>query len=128
MMREMMAQMDALPLWVRLWTGWMMAVFFFAAAFVRHDAAARVVLGAFLLTMVVGMGLFAAARDVRVIAAAHLIVWTPLLAYLYKARSKDPSFALRSLKGAWLASLMLTMSVSLALDLRELALLFHAEY
>ena len=119
---EMMTQMAGLPPAVRLWTAWMMAVFFFAAFFVRRDAAARLVLGSFLLTMALAMMFFRATRTVRMIAAAHLLVWTPLLAYLIKTRLACSSFKARSPMGAWLIALTATIAVSLVFDAREVAI------
>lgn len=117
----MMTQMNALPLAVRLWTGWMMCVFFFAAFFVRRDAGARVVLGSFFLTMAAAMLFFRATGTVKMIAAAHLLVWTPLLIYLIKTRLGS-SFKARSPLGAWLILLTATIAISLVLDAREVVL------
>lgn len=121
-MDEMMTQMTALPPAVRLWTGWMMAVFFFAAFFVRRDASARLVLGSFILTMAAAMLFFRATGTVKMIAAAHLLVWTPLLVYLIKSRLTGSSFKARSPMGAWLILLTATIAVSLAFDAREVAI------
>lgn len=121
-MNEMMTQMTALPPGVRLWTAWMMAVFFFAAFFVRRDAAARVALGSFFLTMAAAMVFFRATGTVKMIAAAHLLVWTPLLVYLIKTRLTCSSFKARSPMGAWLILLTATIAVSLVFDAREVVL------
>lgn len=118
----MMTQMAALPSAVRLWTGWMMAVFLFAAFFVRRDVAARVVLVSFFLTMAAAMVFFRATGTVKMIAAAHLLVWTPLLTYLIKTRLGCSSFKARSPVGAWLILLTATIAVSLVFDAREVVI------
>lgn len=122
MMRDLMTQMNALPLWVRLWTGWMMAVFFSSAFFCRREEAARVTLGAFLLTMGVAMALFQATGTVKMIAAAHLLVWTPLLGYLAKLRQSRPSHGAGRPLAIWLALLIGTIGISLMFDAREVVL------
>ncbi len=121
-MIEMMTQMNALPPGVRLWTAWMMAVFFFAAFFVRRDEDARLVLGSFILTMAAALLFFWATGTVKMIAAAHLLVWTPLLVYLIKTRLTCSSFKARSPIGTWLILLTATITVSLVFDAREVAL------
>ena len=122
MMLEMMSQMAALPFWVRLWMGWMMALFLFAAIFARRDADARAILAAFILSMALGMGFFAVTRSVRMIAAGHLLVWTPLLVHLHKTRFNGGEQGPRGLRKAWLRALRLTVLTSLLFDLREVAL------
>lgn len=122
MTRDLMTQMNALPLWVRLWTAWMMAVFFSSAFFFRREAEARVTLGAFLLTMGVAMALFQATGTVKMIAAAHLLVWTPLLVYLVRARLNRASAGAGSPLAAWLGLLIGTIGISLMFDVREVVL------
>lgn len=124
MIKGLMTQMDALPFAVRLWTGWMMVAFLSAALFVRRDAAARAVLGAFLLTMAVAMALFHATGTVRAIAVAHLLVWIPLLVHLARTRLSSPAFDARSPAGAWLVLVTATAAVSLVFDAREVVLYF----
>lgn len=121
-MNEMMTQMIALPPGVRLWTAWMMAVFFFAAIFVRRDEDARLVLGSFILTMAVAMLFFWTTGTVKMIAAAHLLVWTPLLVYLLKTRLGSTSFKAQSPAGTWLIVLTVTITISLVFDAREAAI------
>lgn len=121
-MIEMMTQMNALPPGVRLWTAWMMAVFFFAAFFVRRDEEARLVLGSFILTMAAALLFFWTTGTVKMIAAAHLLIWTPLLVYLLKTRLGSSSFKAKSPVGAWLLVLTATITVSLVFDAREVAI------
>ena len=121
-MSQMNAQMEVLPQWVQYWMNWMMLIFAASLIFVWKKKAARFALLAFLLTMPVGMVVFFLSGTVHLLGISHLILWAPLLYYLFKVETQRECFAFKSFYGVWVALLMLTIAISLIFDLRDLIL------
>ena len=54
---------------------------------------------------------------------AHLILWAPLLFALVKYEIKQDDFKFASIYGVWLSLVMITISVSLVFDIRDIAMI-----
>ena len=122
MMNEMNAQMAELSQAVQIWVNWLMIVFLLSVFFLKKHRAARYVLGAFVGTMLLAMGIFALWHNIHLFALAHLIVWSPLLVYLWRREFKSPEFNIVTPYGVWMTVLAVTMVVSLVFDVRDVYL------
>lgn len=109
---------------VQIWTNWMMLVFMASVFFLRHHREARLALAAFVGTMVFAMCTFLVWRNVHLFALAHIVFWSPLLTYMVRCRLNDQHSDLEKSKAflVWSFALMVTMSVSLVFDVRDVYL------
>jgi len=122
LMAEINSQMQSLPGWVQIWVNWMMAVFLASIAFIWHHRAARLIFFAFILTMPMAMLIFYFCHNVHLFALAHLTVWTPLLVYFYKSHFVNRNLLAGRIFNLWLTLLILTIIISLILDVRDVVL------
>ena len=122
LMDAMMTQMETVPKAVQYWMNWMLIIFFASLAFVYKYKAARYVLGAFLLTIPIGFLLFHLTGNIHLLGIAHVFVWAPLLAFLYKSEFKSGAVNLKSVYGIWLQLLSATIVISLLFDIRDIVL------
>ena len=109
---------------VQYWMNWMLLVFISSLFFVWRYKPARVVLAAFILTMPIGFAIWSMTKNVHLLGIAHLLIWLPLLVYLYNKVIKTKEFEFKSLYGVWLSLLSITILVSLVFDVRDLFLIF----
>ena len=123
LMNQLNEQMLVLPQWVQYWMNWMMFIFLVSVVFVWKFNAARYVFAAFILTMPVGLLVFYFTHNAHLLGITHLILWAPLLFGLLKYEIKRDDFSFASLYGIWLGLLMLTISISLVFDLRDIAMI-----
>jgi len=114
---EVQIYVDALPLWVNLWRGWMFLVFTSAFVFMVPRVEARWVA----LTMVVSLfaynvvAMFSGAG--RLPSVAFLGLWSPLAIYLYKRRDRPArSGRFERVYSVWLRLALGTLIVSLTFD------------
>lgn len=115
------AYVQALPDWVFSWMTWMRFVFFSSIWFAWKHNDARLTLAtgflslqaAILVAYFVGWGLLW--------GITHLVLWTPLLLYVYINREPFSSGNAHSL---WQRVLIGTIIVSLIFDIRDLILYF----
>ena len=122
-MEELDAAMKAgTSLAVQYWMNWMLLIFASSLFFVWKDKPARVVLAAFILTMPIGFAIWSMTKNVHLLGIAHLLIWLPLLVYLYIKVIKTQEFELKSLYGVWLILLSSTILVSLVFDVRDVFL------
>ena len=119
---EVQAQMDQLPTWVQLWVNWMMLIFICSVFFVRKHRAARIVFMAFILTMPIAIAIFQMTKSVHLFGIAHLIVWLPLLIYLVRNQIQNSSFGVKSAFDIWFVLLLVTITVSLPFDVRDIVM------
>ena len=122
MMNDINAQMAELPGAVQSWVNWLMIVFVLSVFFLKNHRPARVVLAAFLLTMPLAMGIFAIWQNIHLFALAHLIVWIPLLTYLYRSELSQSDFKPGTPYGVWMILLVTTMVISLLFDVGDVYL------
>lgn len=122
LMTEMNGQTEALPQWVQLWMNWMTIVFLAAVLYVKNHVPARWVLVTYLVTFVAAIGVFYGTRNIHLFSLVHLLLWVPLLIYLYKSEWRLGNVSLKSPYGVWLLLLCATMVVSLVFDVRDAAL------
>ncbi|MBV1885595.1 MAG: hypothetical protein KUG61_00835 [Parvibaculaceae bacterium] len=104
------------------WVFWLMAINTASILFIIHRVEARWTLAAWLLNgMLIMPYLYDQFGFVRLLGLAHIVVWTPLLLYLYRRRE---TFKLPSLTGIYFWLLMATNAVSLGFDYVDLARYF----
>ncbi len=106
-----------LPQWVRMWMGWMEFTFLSSLWFLLARVEARWVLATAVATVFGSLlvGYLFGWSDLW--GAVHLVLWTPLVAWLWRRR---PSLAGRSGFAVWVHLLMATIITSLAFDIVDL--------
>lgn len=105
------------PKWVYYWVNFMGLVFMLSIpfSFVRKEA--RWVFLTILITVPTMMLFYKYFGYERILGLAHMIVWPPVLIYLWRRR---PEWKVReTLSGKWIALLVATMFVSLAFDITD---------
>ncbi len=108
---------DALPLWVNVWRGWMFLIFGLAVLFVVWRAEARwlavtMIVSVFaynLVSMFSGVGRFP--------SIAFLVFWSPLAVYCYRRRGRlARASRFDRIYFAWLTLALVTLVISLGFD------------
>jgi len=118
---------------VKMWINWMGIIFLSSLFFVWKRKPARYVLLAMLLTLPLGFAVWKVTNSIHLIGIAHLILWLPLVIYLYKTefsgealniaikeRLKRPYFI-------WVCLLFITICISLVFDVRDIALVLMGQ-
>ena len=123
LMNEVNAQTALLPQWVQYWMNWMGIVFIASIVFVWKHKPARIVLLSLFAPMAIGMGIFALSNSVHLMGVGHIVVWLPLLYYLYQCELSTDGFNIKSLYGVWMVLLIATMVISLFFDFRDVVLI-----
>jgi len=111
--------LQAGPAWVYYWVLFMGVMFMLSVpfSFVRKEA--RWVLLVLLITLPFGSFLFTTFGYERILGLSHLIIWTPLLVYLWRRRK---SWRVReTLSGKWLFGICAVIAISLAFDVVDVA-------
>jgi len=111
-MVKLMIGMWRLPLAVRIWLGWLMAVNMVAPLVFLDHAEARVVLATALCNVVVMAVLTAKAGFTRILGLGH-VLWIPLLGYVWLRLGHHPAGDPVAL---WLRLLLVFNAISLCLD------------
>ena len=106
------------PTWVIVWVGVMLAVMAAAIPFALKDWRARFAILAMLGNMILMNALFARFGYTRILGLAHVIFWTPLLAYLWKTRNAHPT---RIWTGRWVKLAIAVIFISLLFDYSDVA-------
>lgn len=96
------------------WIGLLMLVNLVGPWFFLETTEARVVLAAFLLAVVIQMGLFASRGFVRLLGIGHAIPWLPMLLWL---GGRLDQIGTATAFGKWLLAVVLLDGLSLAIDL-----------
>ncbi len=104
---------------VKIWMDWMLAIFVLSIVFVWNHKTARVIFGAFLLTLPLAMYIFNITRSVPLLGLAHIIVWVPLAIYLIKDEVMRHAFELKTPYGIYVVFLFATIIISLLFDIRD---------
>ncbi|MEM7359913.1 MAG: hypothetical protein AAF431_12505 [Pseudomonadota bacterium] len=105
------------PQWVYWWTrvidtsNWLLVPFAF------YDRRALWALFAWVVNIIIILSLYNIFGYVRILGLSHIIAWTPLLIYLWKARKP---FALENWTGRYLYWFMVVIAISLAFDYVDL--------
>lgn len=105
------------PIWLQAWIFWLVVVNTAAILFIRR-VPARWVIAAWLVNIPLMSWLYAEFGYQRILGLSHVLVWTPLLAYLYHIRDQ---WDMSTLTGKWLAVLFATNLISLAIDYVDVA-------
>lgn len=99
--------------WLVIWVFWLIILNTASILFVWRHVEARWVLLAFLVNGPIMNYLFGTYGFVRLLGLSHVIVWTPLLVYLWMRRER---FDRRTFFGGWVLVLMITDGISLVVD------------
>ena len=109
---------------VQYWMNWMLLVFAASLFFVRKHKPARIVVTVFISTMPIGFAIWLMTKNVHLLGIAHLILWLPLLVYIYLQVIKSNEFEVKSSYGVWVILLAITIFISLVFDIRDVFLVF----
>jgi hypothetical protein len=105
--------MMASPTWLLIWLGIMGLTVLLAIPFAIKDWRARWAIIAMIGNVIVMSALFEKFGFTRILGLAHIIFWTPLLAYLWKNRKTYPE---RIWTNRWVRLAMIVILTSLLFD------------
>jgi len=111
-MRTFLTGMWRLPVAVRIWLGWLMAVNMIAPLCLLGEVEAQVVLATFFASFSVMLVLTAHAGFTRILGLGH-VLWVPLLVFLWSRLVHHPA---TDTVGLWLRVVVASDTVSLALN------------
>ena len=115
-----MAEVEKQPQWVQIWLNILGPVNFAAIFFVFKSRLAWIVLGAIILSFFGIMFLYSQYGYVRLLGLPHIIFWTPMLLYFWKAvPALEPSLVKK-----YLYLVMGTNFISLLFDYVDVARYF----
>lgn len=103
------------------WVYWMIALNTAAILFVIHRVEARWVLAAWIANLFLMGFLYETYGYTRILGLSHVVLWTPLLVYLWRRRSHFDS---ASWGGRYLWLVSVTILVSLVFDYVDLVRYF----
>jgi len=106
------------PLWLHIWIGILTLTIFLAIPFAIKDWRARFVLLSIGLVILLMNFLFSRYGFTRILGLAHIIVWTPLWAYLWKTRKAHPE---RVWTGRYVMLALIVIGISLLFDYADVA-------
>ena len=123
-MEAINAQNELLPMWVQVWMNWMIIIFMISVFFVRRHKEARFALAAMILTVPTVLGLFALFGKVHLFGIAHFLLWLPLAVFIVNQWRSPENVKYRTLSPytVWVSLLMVTISVSILFDVRDVFL------
>ncbi len=108
---------------VMIWLNWMMIIFLSSIFFVWKHKKAWVILAAFLLTLPLALYIFGRTQSVHLIGLAHIVLWIPLVIFLYSSELKSKPLQLKTPYGIYLVLLLATITISLFFDIRDAILI-----
>ena len=118
--RNFISDVLAQPVVVQLWVVWMLAAIFVVPGLLLRCESSRregkVILASSVVLAVLMLLWHSQVGYTRILALPHILIWTPLLAYLYARRTNlaSPSHV------RWLTrAFVLTIVVSLAFDITD---------
>ncbi len=118
----------AQPVAVQLWVVWMIAALFVVPGLLlRYESSrseGKVILASSIVLAVLMLLWYSQVGYTRILALPHILIWTPLLVYLYSRRNNlaSPSHV------RWMTTtLVLTIVVSLAFDCTDVIRYFLGE-
>ena len=103
----------ASPPWLLVWLNILGIVNFGAIIFAIKDWRARMVLIAMIINLIFMSALFAKFGYTRILGLSHIIMWTPLLIYLWKNRKAHPE---RVWTGRYILAVLVINGISLVVD------------
>ncbi len=108
------------PAWLQIWVAWLIVANSAAVLFLREKPA-RWVLAAWLANLVVMTALAELSGFNRLLGLSHVLVWTPLLIYLYRLGRRGDGFSGASRYERWIRTLFVTDLLSLVVDYLDVA-------
>lgn len=109
-----------LPVWLQIWVGWLIVVNSAAVLFLSRRPA-RWVLAAWLVNIGLMTALAQANGFNKLLGLSHVVVWTPLLIYLYRRRRREVLSSGSSSYERWIRVLFATNLLSLIIDYVDVA-------
>ncbi|NNF57260.1 MAG: hypothetical protein HKN04_03380 [Rhodothermaceae bacterium] len=113
---DMVSQALDLPPYVLGWLAWLVAVTVIAPIFFIRHREARVVLYWQAANAAFGLALWSVVGLVRLLSLSHVLFWTPAVIYLSQHRPERR----QTLFDTWVYLALISMGISLALDVVEL--------
>ena len=107
----------SMPLGWQAWVFWMMMVNTASLFFLKHKEA-RFCLAVWIPNAITMTLLAEQIGYVRLLGISHIVWWTPLIIYLFLRRKQ---FDLKTVAGKWVVVMLITNSVSLAIDYVDVA-------
>lgn len=101
------------PLWLQIWLIVLVGINLAALLFVLKDWRPRIIVLAFVLVALIMGPMFAKFGYTRILGLVHVIVWTPLMAYLWKTRKTYPAHIWTN---RYVYVFMLIVGISLVVD------------
>lgn len=117
LMNAFQAEINNSPLWVQYWLNFLGPVVLLSLpfSFVRKEA--RWVLLSMIVILPLMMWAYQYWGFEKILGIVHVVVWTPLMVYLWKRR---PYWRVReTFSGKWLALVFCTIAISLAFDVTD---------
>jgi len=108
----------ATPIWVMAWMAIMGLVMTAAVPFAVKDWRARITILAMIGNLIFMGALLSRFGYTRILGLAHVVFWTPLLAYLWKTRKAYPE---RIWTGRWVKAAIAIIFISLLFDYSDIA-------
>ena len=118
---DMMADIAREGMLIQGWVYWMIVLNSAAILFVFHRVEARWILGAWIANLFLMGFLYDTYGYTRILGLSHIILWTPLLFYLWRRRS---AFDASTWGGRYLWVVSITIFVSLIFDYVDLVRYF----
>lgn len=98
--------------WVLAWVAWLVIINTSCLFFLKHTEA-RWILAVMIVNVITLEIIHYFLGFERILGIGHVILWTPLVIYLYK---RIPKFNRRTIYGAYLRILVVSMTLSLIID------------
>lgn len=109
------------PLWLQIWINWMVIINLGGIVFAWSRVEPRWVVIAFLCSAVFMNFLFDIHGYQKILGAAHIVFWTPLLVYLYLRRNEIGRYGMTAF---YLGAVFATNAISLLVDFVDVARFF----
>lgn len=107
------------PLWLQIWINWMVIINIAGVAFIWKRAEPRWVVAAFLSSAIFMNFLYSIYGYQKILGAAHIVFWTPLLIYLFQRRTQIGRYGMTAI---YLGVVFATNFVSLLIDVVDVTL------
>lgn len=122
LMNGFMAEIEKGPFWVQIWVNFLGLVVMLSLLFVRTRKEARWVFLSMLVVFPLMMLAYQHWGFEKILGIVHVVIWGPLLVYLWKCRT---DWRVReTISGKWLALVFCTIAVSLVFDVTDVVRYF----
>jgi len=111
---------------VQFWMGWMVLIMTASLLFIWKHKGARWSFIGFLIIGVIALLIWNQTKNIHLFGIGHLIIWTPLVVYLYKTVISETARKMAPIGKPyfiWACLAFATMFISLIFDVRDLLLI-----